>query len=771
MKKLLAIALLVMVYTVTNAQTYSRVRVNFANETQQKAFFALPIAHDHGTRKANQWFESDFSDWEINQIAQAGIPYQILIPNVSEYYKNRNQTKSGVPKSNICDDLEDIQDPQGFTMGSMAGFFTYEEFLGHLDNMATLYPNLITVKQPISTFQTWENRPIYWLKISDNPNTDENNEPEVLYTAIHHAREPASLSQLIYFMYYVLENYDNDINIKNLVDNRELYFVPMLNPDGYVYNQTIEPNGGGMWRKNRRNNNNGTFGVDLNRNYEYNWAGPGTSADGNSDVYHGPGPFSEPETQAIKWFTEQHNFVTALNYHSFSDLLLFPWGDADIQCVDHDNFTVISADMVERNGYANIQSSLLYPTGGSSDDWMYGDTLDMPRVYAMTPEVGSGNDGFWPQDFRIFTLCKENVDANIKNALNAGNYYVIGDLEPFSLTNQNYYKYSVTRLGWGQGPVTVTFTNSEGFTSFGPPKTYNNLAIGQTVVDSVACSLVQVLIDGQPISYTISINNGEFDWVETRNKVYGTPNQVFANAGVTTGFTGNNTWGTSSTIFFSGPTSITDSPNGNYPDNSTRTLRTSNPISLIGFDYAKLVFKARWDIEPDYDFAQVSISTDGTNWEPLCGKYTRPGADDQILDSPIYDGTQLTWVDEEMDISGYVGLDVYFRFLLRSDQAVDADGIYIDDIKVIALDNKVSVNLTDAELGVNLYPNPANNLVMLSVPQNNVSYTLTNVMGQTLATGQFNQSTLVDVATLSPGIYFVQVATPKGNVTKRFVKE
>ena len=83
-------------------------------------------------------------------------------------------------------------------------------------------------------------------KISDNPNQDEN-EPEILYDAVHHAREPNSLSQLIFYMYYLLENYGLNDEVTYLVNETEMYFVPCINPDGYIYNQINDPNGGGMW--------------------------------------------------------------------------------------------------------------------------------------------------------------------------------------------------------------------------------------------------------------------------------------------------------------------------------------------------------------------------------------------------------------------------------------------------------------------------------------------------------------------------------------------
>jgi murein tripeptide amidase MpaA len=129
-----------------------------------------------------------------------------------------------------------------------------------LDAMAAAYPNLISAPQSIGT--SIEGRPIPFVRISNDPNVDQD-KPEVLYNSLHHAREPGGLSQLIYYMWYLLENYGTDAEVTYLLDDRELYFVPCVNPDGYVYNQTIEPGGGGMWRKNRRDNGDGSFGVDL----------------------------------------------------------------------------------------------------------------------------------------------------------------------------------------------------------------------------------------------------------------------------------------------------------------------------------------------------------------------------------------------------------------------------------------------------------------------------------------------------------------------------
>ena len=140
--------------------------------------------------------------------------------------------------------------------------------------------------------------------MSNNPSVDQPAKPQMLVTSLHHAREPGSLSAVIYYLSYLLENYSTDTHIKTIIDNTELYFVPCVNPDGYIYNITTYPGGGGMWRKNRRVNAGGSFGVDLNRNYGYNWGfdNVGSSPNGVSDTYRGASAFSEPETQAVRNF-------------------------------------------------------------------------------------------------------------------------------------------------------------------------------------------------------------------------------------------------------------------------------------------------------------------------------------------------------------------------------------------------------------------------------------------------------------------------------------
>ena len=247
---------------------YSKVRIDL-QQVELSNLALLGIDINEGILKKGAYFETDLSEYEIRKLAVNGISSEIIIKDVADYYSQRALAEKDLKISRDTD--EEWTVPENWEYGSMGGFYTLDQVYAELDSMYVKYPNIITQHQPISIDTlTHDGRMQYWIKISDNPGTDED-EPEVLYTGVHHAREPMSVQQTIFFMWYLLENYDSDEEIQRIVDNTELYFVPVINPDGYAYNESTNPNGGGMWRKNRRDNGDGSYGVDPNRNYGYFW--------------------------------------------------------------------------------------------------------------------------------------------------------------------------------------------------------------------------------------------------------------------------------------------------------------------------------------------------------------------------------------------------------------------------------------------------------------------------------------------------------------------
>jgi carboxypeptidase T len=322
-KLLLAFALFSVYFSYSQVEKYHKVEIEGGNDLIYR-LLKSGITIDHSEVKDNKVI-TEISDAELSVLKKSGIKHSVLINDMASYYENRiKQDYANKVMAGLCNDPTVIK-PTKFHLGTMGGYFTFNEMVNIIDSMSLLYPNLITVKQALSPLSV-EGRSLWMLKISDNPNVDEN-EPELLYDALHHAREAQSLSQLIFYMWYLLENYATNPDVKFIVDNTEMFFVPCVNPDGYAYNQLTNPNGGGMWRKNRRNNGS-TYGVDLNRNYGYNWGydNIGSSPTSSSDTYRGTAAFSEPETQAMRNFCNARQFKTALNAHTYGNLLIYPWG-------------------------------------------------------------------------------------------------------------------------------------------------------------------------------------------------------------------------------------------------------------------------------------------------------------------------------------------------------------------------------------------------------------------------------------------------------------
>jgi carboxypeptidase T len=734
------------------------------------------ICTDHAMIKEGFWIESDFSESELQFARSKGMEVEILIEDVSLYYEKQNENpdlKNGVPTPQGIGCLVPPQyaTPSNFSLGSMGGFFTYQEILNHLDNMYNLFPNLITQKAALSN-NTIEGRPVYWLKISDNPNIDEP-EPEIMYNGVHHAREPASVAQLIMYMYYLLENYNTNAEVKYLVDNSEMYFIPVVNPDGYIYNQTTNPNGGGMWRKNRKNNGDVTFGVDLNRNYGYNWGfdNTGSSPNTNSNTYRGTGPFSEPETQNLRNFCNNRQFRLALNYHTYGNLLIYPWGyGANIYTPDSAQFTDYGGHLTTFNKYSfgTANQTVLYTANGVSDDWMYGEQSTKPKIFAMTPEAGRSDEGFWPPIGRIIDICKENIWQNLHACHLILKYAEARDLEPnYVSATTGFFNYSIKRLGMeAPGTYTVTIVPlGPEITSVGPPKVYANLGLLQTAYDSIAYTLSTGLAQGQIFKYLIEVNNGLFTIRDTIVKRFGNTTIVFATSGNNlTGFT-NNGWGTTTQQFYSPNSSITDSPGGNYPNNTNKRLTTQS-LNLTDAATAQLSFYAKWEIETNFDYAQVQASTDGGNtWTALCGKYTKTGNAYQDLGQPLYDGFQFGWIREEMPLDAYVGQNILIRYRLISDNGGNEDGFYFDDMKVEKIIGSPTSNTPESSGNSGLYlglpfPNPAVDYIYVnySSTSSNSRLIVTDVSGRVLEKINVNPGNshyTLNTRTLPQGIYLM----------------
>lgn len=661
-----------------NPEIHKHVKINlyFTNQLLE-----LGIPLDHYQKNKDNSLDIILSTSEIGILMNNGIEFEIMQHDITNYYLSRSR-----PSIN-----------RDFSLGSMLGNYTLQEAINQMDTLSILYPNFVSEKDSIGT--SFEGRTIWAFKLSDNPAIDEN-EPEVLYTGLTHAREPLSMMNLFYFANWLCENYNNDLIANYLLDNREMWFIPIVNPDGYFYNETIAPDGGGMHRKNRRSNpqnsncNTGTQqGVDLNRNYGYNWGANNSGSSGNpcSAVYRGTSAFSEPETEAVSNFILSREFNNALHYHSYSNLLIHSWGDGSYP--DEPYLTTlreIGNEMTHYNGYlvgTGIET-VGYTVNGDAVDWSYGNA----GLLSYTPEIGSFVDNFWPSEDRVIPLCQDQIYSNSIFAMVAGSDYIIYD----KLYNNMYPSINDTisislviqnrGILSSNGPVTIDITPLNSFSNVSNDNIIlESLSARSTDTTDILLSASSNIQNGFMGGIIVSIyDSSSYHIVDTVSMIFGDHQEIFfdgAENGMTE-WSDDDNWGT---IFDAseGLSSITDSPVGNYiGDWGSSTTQLSRIINFSGIFYPFVTFDAKWNIEKRYDFVQFQASTDGVNWTALSGNFTSIGSGSgvQTTGDPVYDGIQEDWINEVIDLSFYTDKpQVWLRFLLKSDGAVEEDGFYFDN--------------------------------------------------------------------------------------------
>lgn len=494
---------------------YHRIEAAISKE-QFTILMKAGLSIDHYEYK-NGILRADVSDDDIKLMKNRKVSVKFILADIEknlEAFNKRIDKSSGTePISNA----RTVPTPSHFgtggsygTAGGVAKHFTFQEMQNELDEMRAAYPGLITIKQSIGS--TEQGRALYMVRISDNADTDEN-EPEVFLNAVHHAREPISMTQLIFFMWHVLENYNTDKEIQTLINSSEMYIVPCVNPDGYVYNINANPAGGSMWRKNRHNNGNGTYGVDNNRNYGFRWGGAGSSGSTTSETYRGSAPFSELENQAIRNFCNARNFVTEFNYHAHGNYLIYPFSSVAV----NDNpevplFRQLSVFLTEDNSfvYGNCQETLNYIADGEAADWAYGEQTTKGKMYGFTPEIGNSSDGFYPAASRILPLCNSMTVMNL-NLLKVSSFYglvsanapaTVSSLNnsiPFSLKNHSLYP----------ATYTIGLTSSSTFvTGIDAPRIIPGTTIFQSINDQFNFTLSPLITDGTVLNFVLSTNNG-----------------------------------------------------------------------------------------------------------------------------------------------------------------------------------------------------------------------------------------------------------------------
>jgi hypothetical protein len=437
--------------------------------------------------------------------------------------------------------------------GDWQHYHNYTEIVSTLLFLNTSYPSVVDV---FSIGKSWENKDIYCIRLTNESNSDL--KPEVFFVGYHHAREPISAELPLYFAIEAATSFGVDATKTNMLNHSEIFIVPTLNVDGFDamlanewHRKNVHPfdedgdgsldedppddeDGDGYiedlysWNGSNYtfvrwegidNDGDGLFnedwvgGVDLNRNYGFQWNA--TSDTGSpypeAEDYRGPAPFSEPETQAIRDLALSHNFKYAISFHSGANIILYPWGYTENPTSDDSLFREIAGNLSSLVGSPYAQSGVgLYTSSGLWDDWMYANrsTLALTcEIYtnadAWQYESGPSENTWWEKGvFQFFNPDPADIEIAIQRWLPVFTY-----ITNRAITNHNIATTNVKPLKTvvGQGfpaQINVTVANKGSFT-----ETFNiTLCANKTAIETREVTLAS----GSFTTVTFTWNTSNF---------------------------------------------------------------------------------------------------------------------------------------------------------------------------------------------------------------------------------------------------------------------
>ncbi|MEV7883056.1 M14 family metallopeptidase [Streptomyces sp. NPDC002817] len=309
-------------------------------------------------------------------------------------------------------------------------YHNYAEMTSEINSVVSANSSIASTRVIGTSYQ---GRNIVAIKISDNVATDES-EPEVLFTHHQHAREHLTVEMALYLLNELTSDYGTDSRVTNMVNSREIWIVPDLNPDGGEYD--VATGSYRSWRKNRQPNSGSSYvGTDLNRNWAYRFGCcGGSSGSTSSETYRGTAAESAPEVKVVANFVRSRvvggvqQIKAGVDFHTYSELVLWPYGYTTANTAtgmttdDRNAFATVGGKMAASNGYTPEQSSDLYITDGSIDDWLWGSQKIFGYTFEMYPSSSSGG-GFYPPDEVIAAETARNRDAVLQLLENADCMY------------------------------------------------------------------------------------------------------------------------------------------------------------------------------------------------------------------------------------------------------------------------------------------------------------------------------------------------------------
>ena len=541
--------------------------------------------------RPNEYYDFIVDDLKIEKVKSTGVYFEIIV--------------------------DDIEKQKETLFGQ---YHSYDQIKQILHQMQSSYPSLAKVE---SIGPSYENRWIYGIKISDNVNIDED-EPELVFSGCHHAREWASIETALFIADTLLRGYGSDPTITQIVNTREIWVFPIINTDGYVYDYPNQRN----WRKNRQPFH-GYIGTDLNRNYNgtceidarggWGWIPPGGSVTHlpSYETFCGFKGFSAPEIKAYSNFLKNRHAVGIIDFHSYSELVLGAWGHVSDPTPHSTWYTQIGQGIAQRiqrlsGGYYTYQTAYqLYPTSGGSIDWEYGwshFSNGFPCL-AFVNEIGttfyqpvSQLDHIMRQNFKgaLFLMQKgDSIRTYMKCMVPSPR------IEPIETVGPNF------NLIWH--PKNKETNNP----SYWEIVKYQN-----------------------PSPVNESFEGGTNLW-NLQNFSLSTARKHTGNYSL---FAGN--------------------------ANNVKAQAVTKYPYFVSSPNDSLSFWVWYSLELEYDVAIVEVSEDGRDWYPLVDER--------------YNGDSNGWVRRAYSLAPWLGKSLYFRWRVMTDDNTLNEGFYIDDIYPVA---------------------------------------------------------------------------------------
>lgn len=606
-----------------------------------------------------------------------GVPYAVLNDNVQ-----RDIEAERVRLAETV--LRGPNDPNWFD-----DYKTYPEVTAKLNQMVADRPDLASL---LDVGVTLESRHIYGIRIT-GPGT---NKPAVLFNGCHHAREWISVMVPMWIADKLVYEYDTNPTLHSLVDRVEFFIIPVANVDGFVYTQTDR-----LWRKNRRLNTGGCYGVDDNRNYDAGWGTVGTSSNPCDETYCGTAAFSEPETAAMRDFAIAHpQIVSSQSYHSFSQLIMSSYGYTS--ALPADNATLVELDKAQHDAVLAVHGvqydygpiySTIYPASGGDVDWYY----DHEGIFSFTTELRDTSTFVLPPA-QIIPTCEENFAAAV--------YLADWSASPVKISFPNGQPSRLTP-GVSQG-VQVKIVAIGATLDTASPRLYTRIgdtgAYTEHAFSSQGSNLYLATLPATPCGATLNYyvsaatttgiqNSSPADAPTTAYAVAAAPVVMLLDASMDS----NPGWTTAGQWTWGHPTgggSYNHDPNnghtgtnvygynlgGDYASNLSATYLTTPPINCTGKTGVRLEFWRWLGVESNSDFDKATVEVSGSNLAfTVIWQAADTGA--AVSDS--------SWVFQSFDISAIADntAGVKIRWGMGpTDGYVTYPGWNIDDVQVWAPD-------------------------------------------------------------------------------------